>query len=305
MKIKNHIRSLSKLQGFLKDNQGFYMGINNIENLSKELIKIGFSKELKIGEKLLPKEIGKYTSVNAEGYNIVRKDLPKETHYRQAEWKWKQWAGRGYYDDMSKIVDVPYERYPREKVPPYSEELEIVDSNKKEIVITREFIYKKDTEEVIINTINLLIECFGECTIFNSKLTPIVKSKTIRLNWEILPPGKYPWKEVEKKIEKLNENISEGLKPVINYRIECITKFEPDIFAYGKNGFNGYYIFGFTKRKLYILESNKKDNATYVLSEDWESLSKLTKAELLSDNLHEYRFIHREGWESHIKRLLK
>ena len=88
----------------MKANQNFYLGINNVEKHSKELIRIGFSKDLNIGKKLLLIEIGKYSSINAEGYNITRKDLPKETHYRQTEWTWKQWAGRGKTNKQNCIM---------------------------------------------------------------------------------------------------------------------------------------------------------------------------------------------------------
>ncbi len=305
IKEKKYIRNLSKIKNFLKEGQSFYVGINDLSSYKTKLIEIGFTSNLEEGEKVLPKAIGKYTLRNSEGYFIIRKDLEKETAYRQGEWRWNQWAGRGIVEEHYRIVDIPYYRYPRERVLPYSEQLEIANQKNEKIILTRELVFNKEHENLIIHIINMFLECFGKCQILNSNLHPIIKSKEKLLNWEILPPGKHPWEKVRTDIEKINRNIPKGVQPIINKRLELITTFEPDLLAYGKNGFNGYYIFGFTKNDIYILESNKRYNATYILGKQWEELSKLTKAELLSDNLHKERFIHKSDWEKNIKNLFK
>ena len=69
-------------------------------------------------------------------------------------------------------------------------------------------------------------------------------------------------------------------------------------------GFSGYLIFGFVDRSLYVLESAHYGNATYILDRDWESLSAMTKAELLDASLHQDRIIHRESWDQRVRDLL-
>ena len=46
-------------------------------------------------------------------------------------------------------------------------------------------------------------------------------------------------------------------------------------------------------------------NATYVFEENWEELSKLTKAEIIRGKLQKDRIIHRENWDHYIIRLFK
>ncbi len=79
---------------------------------------------------------------------------------------------------------------------------------------------------------------------------------------------------------------------------------EPEFVAIGRAGFSGYVVFGFPSKSLYILESTKTNNATYVLEDDWEYLSGLTKAEILNNRLHKERILHRENWFTEIARVL-
>jgi len=91
---------------------------------------------------------------------------------------------------------------------------------------------------------------------------------------------------------------------VIRYRLKTITLYDPEFVAIGQAGFEGYLVFGFPAKNLFILESLYTGNATYIFEENWETLSKLTKAEILRDGLQKERIIHREGWERNIKTYL-
>ncbi len=72
----------------------------------------------------------------------------------------------------------------------------------------------------------------------------------------------------------------------------------------GRAGFDGYVIFGFPQKNLFVLENVHSDNATYVFEEDWAELSQMTKAQILSHDLHKDRLIHRRGWPAKVRRLL-
>ena len=75
--------------------------------------------------------------------------------------------------------------------------------------------------------------------------------------------------------------------------------------AIGKGGFGGYFVFGFPKLDIFILESIYLGNATYVFGDDWQRLSQLTKADILNGQLHKERVIHRSGWKERIQQLLE
>lgn len=70
-------------------------------------------------------------------------------------------------------------------------------------------------------------------------------------------------------------------------------------------GFSRYVVFGFPQKNLYVVESMVYGNATYMFARDWESLSRMTKAEILEGGLHEQRLVHRLGWEDEVRRLLR
>jgi hypothetical protein len=254
---------------------------------------------------VLPSPIGPISDFNASGKDIVHKDQDMETVYRQSEWKWNEFRGRDNTVEMSKIVDVPYKRYPRTFIKPPSIELRLsTDNNGNLLVISPTLEYKKENENVLLHVVNLFLEIFNICEIRNNKLESIIKSPVKRLNWEILPKGRQPWEKLKVILDEFRESTAEGNKAVIDKRFESINIHNPDFVALGKAGFSGYVVFGFSDKNLFMLESNQTNNATYIFEDNWEHLSALSKAEILSKNLHKDRIIHREGWFNEINRVL-
>lgn len=158
--------------------------------------------------------------------------------------------------------------------------------------------------QAITHSINILLEIFGECEILTKDLQPIAPLAIRRLNWEIFPPGAHPWERVKKSIEPIVERAKKGKQDVILRRLEFMNQAVPELIAQGRGGFKGYIVFGFPRKNLYVLESLYYGNATYVFREDWESLSQLTKAEILDGNLQTGRLIHQPDWEREVRRLL-
>lgn len=302
---KKRIRNVANYLKLFKSGQRLVIAVHYLPKFKKTLQKIGFTENLSIGERVLPRPLGRISMYNAEGKYMVNKNLPKETVYHQSEWKWNQWSGYKETEEKSKIVDVPYKRYPREFIFPPSEELMIVSGSQKEkIIISKALLNDVENYGDIKHVINLFLEIFGECQLLKDDLIPPFKAEVKRLNWEVLPTGKYPWKIFSPILKKNIKNIRKGNIPVIEHRIKTITNSEPNFVAIGKGGFSGYLIFGFPTIDLYILESTRIHNATYVLGKDWEKISRLTKSEILSNEYHKDRIIHREGWYDRIMSLI-
>lgn len=303
---KKRIRSL-KADTRLKSKTGqIFAGLRNLEMHKEKLFSIGFSKNLEAGEKLLPGVIGSVTRFNAEGDYQIHKDQPKETAYRMAEWKWQEFRGRYDKIERSKIVEIPYERYPRTFIPPPSIELCIAQNSLGEKILTSPiFSVSEISSDIRIHAVNVFLEIFGECELFNADNTPLQEVKIIRLNWLILPKGQMPWDKLEKHLKKVIEHEPEGNKTILSARHEAISKQNPEFVAVGQGGFGDYVVFCFPSKSLYILESRKVNNATYVLEKDWEELSAMSKAELIRENLHKERIIHRDTWFAKIGKLLK
>jgi len=77
------------------------------------------------------------------------------------------------------------------------------------------------------------------------------------------------------------------------------------ITATGNGGFNDYVVFGFNNSDSYVLENSFAGNATYIFNNDWKTLSQLSKAEILAENLQEYRLIHKRNWKQKIREILE
>lgn len=302
---KKRVRSLKYLK-YLKDGQTVRFGVSALERFSKKLRSIGFTENLQVGESVLPNtKMGAVSRRNSEGKIIIHRDQPKETAYRTVEWSWKQWAGRGETVEVSDFRDVPYERYPRTHIPPFCIELTIADKDGVKYIVTPAFTYSEENEELLIHAINLILELFGECEVLDEDLQSLIVPELIRLNWEVLPPGKRPWKKLREEIDPFIQNAKKGNQSVVLHRIEQIKDYDPDFIAIGKAGFRGYIILGFKSKDTYVLESIYTNNATYVFGNNWEELSRLTKAEIIWGNLQKARIIHSKGWSEQIQELLK
>lgn len=300
------IRNLGSRLRFVPSGTKIVLGVRNLNRFQNLLTKAGFTPNLETGEIVLPATVfGPISRYNALGKLLIHKDRPKETAYRMVEWHWQQWKGRDETEEKSKIVEVPYERYPRTLIPPPSVELRVATNvHGDKLLISTAIEFTDNNRTQILHIINLLLEMFGECQVFRENLEAIINAPLKQLNWTVLPLGRYPWGDLRQKIQRVIQRAPEGNQRVIESRLETINRYEPDFVAIGQAGFRGYIIFGFTAKKLFMLESAYFGNATYVLGERWEELSRLTKAEILNDNLHKDRIIHRLTWYGQVRKLL-
>lgn len=305
MKFNRKTRGIIKYLKHLEPNDQYWLGLP-AHGLENKLEKLGFSVPLASGERLLPEpKFGPANRRNALGDEIVHRDKPMETAYRQAEWHWTEFRGRYDTADRSKIVDVPYKRYPRTHVPPHGVELVIRRTGKDALVIAGPFVVGQDDPRAT-NTANVFVEIFGECAVLRHDMTVWAKVPVRQLNWELLPPGKNPWTSAQSALQKVVRNADKGNQPVIKARFDAIGEHEPEFVAIGTGGFNGYVVFGFPRLGFCLLESQEVNNATYVLNEAlWEKVSMLSKAEILDGKLHIDRLVHRESWFGAVRNLLR
>lgn len=297
---QKRVRGVSKLKG-IEVGTKIRVVVKNPEN--DRLIQMGFGEEVSVGHCILPGIIGPASRLNANGKYLVRKDLPKETCWRMVEWTYKQFAGRDSFKEVTDSTNVPYLRYQRTIIPPHSIEFSIDKEGGIRVLTSPEFIFGTDDEKIIL-AINVMLESFGYCEILSDGFTSSVKAGFIRLNWNVLPKGKYPWKIQKERIKPFLEKAKGSNRKVIDKRLEKINSKAPDFTAIGDGGFSGYLVHGFSEKGLYVLESVEVNNATYVLAHDWEGISKLTKAEILKSEAHVHRVIHSPSWYEKIDEIL-
>lgn len=288
------------LEGFPTDTN-ICIGITNLEEHRHKLLRCGFGNELTIGERLLPTPIfGAVSRFNAEGKFIKRKDLPMETVYKQIEWTRTDWQGQ----EHSGYADVPYQRYQRELVPPPCHEVYISQDTAGNKLLVTDFFSKNDANmDTIKSAINVFLEIFGECHILTDSLIPRITAPIRRVQWQMLPPGRYPWEILKAQLTPAIENVRRN-KGAMLHRFEILNRFDPREIAIGSAGFKGYVGFNFTDRNVTVLESVYPDNATYVFGQNWEEITQLTKAQVVNGGLHLQRIIHNHDWQQQIHNLL-
>ncbi len=298
--IKRRINNVENHLSTIKDGEEFHIAFTDYNNQINRISAIGFTPDAKTGEQILPAVVGSISRFNANGKFKVRRDLPKEEYYIERYWKKRDWRG----NITEEVFYVRRERYQRELIAPPSEEL-LLDSYKDEnIIVSRSFIKSPENFAAIKHTINLFLELFRECDLIRENYHPFLFENIIKLNWKIFPTGEYPWTRVKDIAQERIERQPAGTRPVIAKRLEAITAHHTDFVAIGRGGFSDYIVFGFSTKGIFILESLKNGNATYVFGDNWAQLSKMTKAEILINQLEIERIFHRPGWEIRINELL-
>ncbi len=167
-------------------------------------------------------------------------------------------------------------------------------------------IYDPRTEEAaLLVAANLVLEGFSNVEFVQANLVPALRVSIKRLNWKIFPEGRIPWAQVRQEMERVIERAPPSAQPVIRARTSAVERYGPDFVAIGQAGFDGYLVFGFTRHRLYVLESRMLDNATYVLGADWETVSRLTKADIINNQLAVARLVHDRGWPEKLDQTLR
>lgn len=302
---KKRIRNIELYWHLIDDNNEFYIAVNDIDRFKGRLIQIGFSENLELGETILPKAVGSVTRFNAEGKNNKHKNLPMETAYRQVMWRWKKFIGGGNFEEVEEIRDVPYQRYQVQFIPPPSHELTIAEVNNQKVIISTRILKSEENSIKVRDIFNLFFEIFGECMMLNNNLSTVKLPEIHRKNWSVLPPGEYPFDKIVDRINNDLRIVRNRNHIVIKHRIQQINDANPNFIAFGNAGFTGYWIFGFPNINTYVLESIYPNNATYILANDWERISRLSKSEILRNDLHVARIAHRITWSNEINRFLR
>lgn len=300
---KRRIRKLGGYLGQVDTSKALVIGIPVTPERMDRLRQLGFD-QMSHGETVLPLVVGPITRYNAEGKFISHRDQPKETLYRTFEWSHREFHGDQEHE-VTNWVDIPYQRYPRTQVPPPALELTCVQNDAGEtLVVAPALAYSEATPEPLLHTINLFLELFHEAHVLTDELQAIVLPQAQRLNWHVLPPGEHPWDRLHEALTPMIEQARQGQRRFLELRLQIIAQYGPTFTAVGQAGFNGYVIFGFPEKNLYVLESGLYGNATYVVTDDWAALSRMTKAELINGDLHRARVVHLKNWFDEIGKLL-
>ena len=269
--IKKRIISLDFLDKYKNDD--IKIGIHVTNN---EYEKLGI-KEFVEGTAIQPSpELGINCNRNSNGYSFPDKTKPKEDRIvNTIYWTWQDWGGNehGDYFDVSRKV------YPRVEIPASNIEFLLTKNNSGESFILANINSKAD-KQIVKQTINMFLEIFGFCEIFNEDLDLVdIHNKIKRCNWELLPPGVRAIALTSANKEKERNNKK---RPDYNQlRLDTLSSYGPFEIFVGSGGFTGYHAFVF--ENTCFLENAYYGNATYIVPTDTsQALSQLSKHEALA-----------------------
>ena len=277
--------------------------VDDVGRFAHQLKAFGFQDTDEGGTSILPCSVNRYARRNAEPFFTVNRSLPKEDYTQTVYWTRYEWAGRGQVNPVTDFSYIKRQRYHRDYFKPYSVYFTLVSDGDKKYIVSDEILYVPDNHEKLVNTVNMVLAAFGECTVDFAEQTN--KVKRVFVNWDILPKGEHPWSSVKDTLGSLAKEHTRTQMELMLRNCESIYARKPDFVAYGRAGFRGYAVFGFTSKSLYILESAFPNNATYVLQNDWETISQLSKAEILSQSLHKARIVHSENWQKNFDAIME
>ena len=276
-------------------NAPVYIRVENVGRFDSKLKAFGFKESDPNGTTILPCGVNRCAKKNAEPFYTIDKSLPLEDYTQTVYWTRYEWAGRGELNPVTEFSFITKKRYHRNYYAPYSVNFTLITEADTPYIVSDPILYSDDNKDILLNTVNILLGFFGECTLDFAEQER--ETKRVIVNWDILPKGEYPWGDIKDTLKKITKGQSNTRAEMMLRNCEAIYAKKPDFVAYGRSGFKGYAVFGFKDKNLYVLESALPNNATYILQNDWETISQLSKAQILSRGLHKERIIHAENWQ--------
>jgi len=248
---------------------------------------------------------GTYSKRNIDGYRIYLPNSPKI--YK------RYYAGeRSIFGDSSKgtfSLYIPRMVRAYENIPPKEISLMV------ELLETRlennitHYIIKISTNQVLNSrianfdqelffSINLLQENIGSVDVYDSSTTYAEFIGTLHVEWELLPPGEAD--EDLNRITRNLRNITPERLQEISDRSLFIREQKPLYNIYGKSGMLRYFGAKFSDN-LVVFENADYGNALYILFENWEELSKLSRLEIQTRPSDQYiRIRHTGNWKEKV-----
>lgn len=278
--------------------------INNLKfrNLNLQLVD---NKILFKNQYIPENTVGAFSRKNIDGYKIRHRDRDKvkKTFYL---------GERPYYGDWSKgsfSLYVTKPIYPYENIPPreLSIKTELLDETENDFKIkvsVNNILNRNDEnfEEELFFSVNLLQENIHSVNVFSSETTREEYLRTLSLTWDIFPPGERD-EDLERIIRGSRNMTSEKIKEVQN-KYDYLVSLNPIEIISGLSGMRKYFGAKFLEN-LVVFENLNYGNAIYVLFENWEELSKMSRTEIQKRPENEYiRIKHTTNWKQKLERII-
>lgn len=245
---------------------------------------------------------GTWAHRNVEGWEIVLKNEPKYTKTFSFES-----PNFGDWSNGSHEVSMDREVYHRISFPGHASVVKVNEIERTNEYVTlglqldRVFGSMPDDPREFLFALNVFQEAVGHSAVRPTD-EPIEKYvSSLQIDWEILPVGERD--EVISQIHtRLKPNQEESR--VIEERMDLLLSLKPHDLITGSSGF-ARYVGARYGDKLVAFENIRYGNALYIMFDDWECLSKMSRIQLINSEEKFERIIHRMGWESAVKSIIR
>jgi hypothetical protein len=243
---------------------------------------------------LPPASTGRWSKWNANGREIVRRDLPKTYH---------SWTIEAPDFQGSGTHPITFSREVFRKQRLYGQQIEAAVTRRDEprdslvgtVLLTLQAPYDEDAEQAYLYAASLARTWFGSATAYSLGETGIPQVPDQRVSWDFLPDG-----TVEEMREAVVKKFGGSAPPreieIMIDRLEKVQSLAPEKRLVGSSGLQRYigYMFG---EDFVAFENPRVGNALYLMYEDWESLSQLSRSQLLASREGDFdRIIHSARW---------
>ena len=217
-RIKNPKRYLYEIP----EGKNFYLAVKVQQDKFEKANYYGLKEDSALR---IPIGRGSATHFNADGKWIVKRDLPLEKRVFEHDYHVVDWHGNDHYGTcyQSRMC------YQREYIKP----AEIAFSYESGIVLSQQLSNFETCYDNIKLAINVMLEIFGECEIWDENKAPIIpQMKEKFVPWEILRSGTRDNAVWEKHIDAILKNKSKSQQNVIRNRHNFINTLKPALLIY-------------------------------------------------------------------------
>ncbi|MCO1339160.1 hypothetical protein BJH93_09690 [Kocuria polaris] len=289
-KIKAEIDSLGKAQFVFGAKKNFSDQVQSAWTQRLKLEEVGEGE----WRGLPPASTGRWSKWNATGREIVRRDQPKVDHSWTIE-------APDFHGGGTHPITFAREVFRKQRL--YGQQVEAAvtrldeprDSLVGTVLLTLQAPYDEEAEQAYLYAASLARTWFGSATAYSLDETGIPQVPEQSFSWHFLPDG-----SVEEMRGALVEKFGGSAPPqeieIMIDRLEKVQSLAPERRLVGTSGLQRYigYMFG---DDFVAFENPRIGNALYLLYGDWESLSQLSRSQLLSSREGEFdRIIHTARW---------
>lgn len=243
---------------------------------------------------LPPASTGRWSRWNVRGREIVRRDLPRISHSWTIEAP--NFQGNGTHP-------VTFYRDVLRKQRLYGQQIEAAvtrmdeprDSLVGTVLLTLQAPYDEDAAQAYLYAASLARTWFGSATAYSLDAAGIPQVPDEGVSWTFLPDGTV--EEIrEAVVRKFGGSAPPREVEIMIDRLEKVQSLAPEKRLVGASGLQRYigYKFG---DDFVAFENPRVGNALYLMYGDWDSLSRLSRSELLASREGEFdRIIHTARW---------